>query len=1093
MCFSGDAQSLRKLKGKSRRQRMSLQLGRSALAPAACAVLTKVAMERNQQNGVHIPPKYNDSSQSPPSERQAQPQTATRTPSKRTKFERYLAREGVRAQNVKKALEALHPEDVEINKIIEEMSSPPCDVVAPEDEYGFRDTSHAPDLAHYQKFISTPKTTRSMTQSSRGNQTQGDADDDPNTDGALSMAESDIPRISAFAKLEFDDGEFYMNTYSVELGRDLSSARQAVQDAEEPAENTRSKRRKRSASSGPPSRPPRKVKRKHGRHHPSSVVSENGGVIAVDRSDSESVDGHIVKKTKSTSSSSLQMSRKGSMLFAPQATDYQALAMASLLGSVAFRQFAGSNLPIPAPEACPLIPIHPPVSGQTQTDESRRSSGEGAIEDAVGSYKAISRKHVRIAFCFEKHYFQIHILGRNGAYVDDEFCAAGDVRPLTNGSSIQIGGVSVKFQLPDVAPGDTGAESNTNADYTFNSRSGYIERSGMESSSEADNEDDEPEDAEEEVEEESDRPRRASRKAAQKASTKRVSKNVSPIKVKVGKSGKSGKQAPPKPEMAPPVQKRKGPGRPPKNGIMSKREQAILARQAREQAKAAVQKGTNGESAQPKEKASPEANLEDSSTQPNGKRKYTKRKSRVELMQGQQGTRESTEHTDSVAPEQIAPSKSAKEKKPPKPPRSPSPVIDRNSLTDEQLAKPTASYVVLIHEALTEHAEQGKGPMSLHQIYSSIARKYPYFKFIVTTVGWQSSIRHNLLQHEAFEKIEREGKGWMWGLKAGVSIEKEKKRRTTPPQSHPQYYPPPHMMQHPFPYYPGMPPPPNGYMLYPQYGPPPGVHPGMRPPPSYPSGPFPPPHRAPGQPLPIINAAADTSSSYQSPYAPSQKPNPPPPASEAPISNGASPKERSQPQQAPNASPIAAPNPQPPATISTEKQHKLDHFRAAVMQSMPDKTFGEHLLSSAIARSLGTQTHSTLPGHGANLPEHPQELFIMQTVRKILDEAPKKAQTPGGSTERGGDGGGGWGPGEAGGKVGGGLVEKGGEEEVKREGEGDATENAPPPAENASVPSKGFGEESKATDSSKPTTAGVDNNPAASTPQEPQTATGSEG
>lgn len=1052
-------------------------------------------MGRDQQNGVHVPPRHNDSSQSPPSKGQVQPQIATRPPSKRTKFERYLAREGVRAQNVRKAFEALHPEDVEINKIIEEMSSPPSDVVAPEDEYGSRDTSHAPDLAHYQKFISTPKTTRSMTQSSRGNQTQGDADEDPNTDGALSMAESDIPRISAFAKLEFDDGEFYMNTYAVELGRDLSSARQAVQDAEEPAENTRSKRRKRVASSGPSSCPPRKVKRKHGRNHPSSVVSENGGVIAVDHSDSESVDGPIVKKTKSTSSSSLQMSRKGSMLFAPQATDYQALAMASLLGSGAFGQFAGSNLPVPVPEACPLIPIHPPVSGQTQTDESRRSSGEGAMEDAVGSYKAISRKHVRIAFCFEKHYFQIHVLGRNGAYVDDEFCAAGDVRPLTNGSSIQIGGVSVKFQLPDVALGDTGAESNTNADYTFNSRSGYIERSGMESSSEADNEDDEPEDAEEEAEEESDRPRRASRKTAQKGSIMRASKKVGPAKGKVGKFSKSGKQAPPKPEMAPPIQKRKGPGRPPKNGIMSKREQAILARQAREQAKAGTQKSTNGESAPPKENASPEAKLEDSSAQPNGKRKYTKRKSKVELMQEQQGTRESTEHTDSVAPQQIAPSKSAKEKKPPKPPRSPSPVIDRNSLTDEQLAKPTASYVVLIHEALTEHAEQGKGPMSLHQIYSSIARKYPYFKFIVTTVGWQSSIRHNLLQHEAFEKIEREGKGWMWGLKAGVSIEKEKKRRTTPPpQSHPQYYPPPHMMQHPFPYYPGMPPPPNGYMLYPQYGPPHGVHPGMRPPPGYPSGPFPPPHRAPGQALPIINAAADTSSSYQSPYAPSQKPNPPPPASDAPRSNGASPKEPSQPNAPSNGSPSTAPTPQPPASISLDKQQKLDHFRAAVMQSMPDKTFGEHLLSSAIARSLGTQTHSTLPGHGANLPEHPQELFIMQTVRKILDEAPKKAQTLGGSTQKGGDGGGSLVPGEAGGKAAEAAVENGGKEEVKSEAE--AAQDAPPLAESESVQSNGVREEAATMESTKPVTAEVDPDPATAadgTPPDQKAAAGSEG
>lgn len=115
----------------------------------------------------------------------------------------------------------------------------------------------------------------------------------------------------------------------------------------------------------------------------------------------------------------------------------------------------------------------------------------------------------------------------------------------------------------------------------------------------------------------------------------------------------------------------------------------------------------------------------------------------------------------------------------------------------------------------------------------------------------------------------------------------------------------------------------------------------------------------------------------------------------------------------------------------------------------------------------------------------------MQTVRKILDEAPKKAQM----TEKGGDNGGGLGPGEAGGKVGEGAVEKGGEEEVKREGEGDAMEDAAPPAESASVQPNGVGEEAATTESGMAVTAGVDNDaatPADSTPREPQTATGSE-
>ena len=972
-------------------------------------------MEEERHAGTQMTVKHEDISHNPLSEDQTHQSSnaTTKTPPKQTQLQKYMAREGLRARNVKKALGVMHPEDLEFDRAVEDMSSP-SESAAP-GEYGFKDTSPNPDLGRYQRYFSTPKTTRSMTQSSRGNQTQGEAEEELNTDGAFSMTESDVPRISAFAKLEFDDGEFYMNTYSVELGRDLSSARQAFQKAEEPTENGGSKRKKRSASSGASSHVPRKLRRKRGRHHPSSVVSENGGVIAVDRSDSESLDGFKAKRAKSTSSSSLQISRKGSMLFAPQATDYQALAMASLMGPSAFSQFAGSSLPIPSPEACPLIPIHPPVSRPLPTEENGQSSSEAPAEDTVGSHKAISRKHVRIAFNFEKHYFQIHILGRNGAYIDDEFCAAGDVRALTNGSLIQIGGVSVKFQLPDVAVGDTGAESNTNPDYIPNGRQSLAEDSSMEDSSEVGDDDSEEEAPEEdEDKDEPDKAVRTSRKIARRVPRKANSKRIALTKGKAGRSGKFGKaeiKSIPETEMAPPIPKRKGPGRPPKNGIMSKREQALLARQAREEAKAAAQKSVDGGSKQPEDKASkasPEDKQEVISTQPNGKRKYTKRKSKTELVQEQQGTRESTEHTDSVAPEQIAALKPPKEKKLPKPPRSPSPVIDKNSLSEEQLAKPTSSYVVLIYEALTEHAEQGKGPMSLHQIYSSIARKYPYFKFVVTTVGWQSSIRHNLLQHEAFEKIEREGKGWMWGLKAGVSIEKEKRRRLSPPHTQPQYYPPPHLMQYPYAYYAGLPPPSNGHIPYSPYPPPgmpPYMHPGMRPPPGYPPGSHPSPQRPAGHPLPIINAQADTSSTYQSPYAPSRSPAQSRPPSNEPGPNQASANETSSTEDSQlrsfNASPHnakdapAAPNSLQPSqtssNLSTEKQQKLDHFRAAVMQSMPDKIFAEHLLSSAIARSLGQQVHSTLPGHGAGLPEHPQEVLIMQTVRKILDEAPKKA------------------------------------------------------------------------------------------------------
>lgn len=118
----------------------------------------------------------------------------------------------------------------------------------------------------------------------------------------------------------------------------------------------------------------------------------------------------------------------------------------------------------------------------------------------------------------------------------------------------------------------------------------------------------------------------------------------------------------------------------------------------------------------------------------------------------------------------------------------------------------------------------------------------------------------------------------------------------------------------------------------------------------------------------------------------------------------------------------------------------------------------------------------------------------MQTVRKILDAAPKKAQTQGSSmTEKGGDSGGSVMPGETVGKVGEGALEKGGKVEVKTEGE--ATMDVPGAGEGASVQSNGVCEEAATTETSKPVPAGVDHDPvaAATTPEDPKPATGSEG
>lgn len=866
-----------------------------------------------------------------------------------------------------------------------------------------------------------------------------------------------IPRIQAFAKLEFDDGEFYMNTYSVELGRDIRAARLA-QDMENDDVETRRRRRSDSGQDG--SQASNKARLA------GSVISESGGIVGAGAQDADSRRRSRGEKSKSTTSSSQQLSRKSSMHVEDNLTDYQSLAMASL------RNFEPSMLhtspleSLPAPDACPLVPIHPPTNA----------------EGLPAGHKSISRKHVRIAFNFEKRLFEVTILGRNGAFVEDQYIPVGGVQPLKSGHTIQIGVVKVRFLLPDVAIGSTGAEAIDIADPTEDSlcfefedgigEEGYKEReirewsggsggsgeSGSEEDDEENNEEDDGESSEgaenevedevrngaseaeqariddgedqedeedEEEDEEAEEPEEVQKpvrpkpkpKPKPKAKGKGKGRGRGRGKTKIANVAKAKAKPSPKPqpvlEPGQPVPKRKGPGRPPKNGIISKREQALLARKAREEAKAAALKESSAQAEERKRKSATDVTQEDGSVQPRVKRKYTKRKSK-EFQSGEaNGVRESTEHTDSISPEQGLALIPPKVKRPPKRPRSPSPVYDESKMTPEQLAKPSSSYVVLIHEALSNSKT---GALSLSQIYRAIERRYPYYKLRVQTTGWQSSVRHNLSQHDAFKKIERDGKGWMWGLVPEVSIEKEKKRRPSPPSMQPQpYYQPgpPHMMHNPY-QYAGIPPP-NGLLPPHVNHLPYGMSLGQRPFPQ--AGHLPPPLGPNGIPLSLVNAQADSSSTYQSPYQSAHQPQPPPPPPPS-YTNGYNayyptniphpppptgqvstnhlphpPPSAPYPPHPPNPPPGAHPSNINPSNkydhsgnISTDVQQAVSKFKNALISSMEDKSHGEALVSSAIKRTLYPQLCSA-----TTEDEDPQETAVMQALSRMLDNLREKA------------------------------------------------------------------------------------------------------
>jgi hypothetical protein len=161
--------------------------------------------------------------------------------------------------------------------------------------------------------------------------------------------------------------------------------------------------------------------------------------------------------------------------------------------------------------------------------------------------------------------------------------------------------------------------------------------------------------------------------------------------------------------------RRKGPGRPPKDGIMSKRERQLLIRQWREQEKAK------------KLGLDPSTVVLPEPKKPGRARKNSQGEDVFDT--GENGVKDGDDQ---------------ERKRVIRPPRSPSPQMREEDYNEEQLARPAGNYVIFIWEAIMASAEKR---LNLQQIYSAIERKYPYFKFRVNTPGWQSSVRHNLGQH----------------------------------------------------------------------------------------------------------------------------------------------------------------------------------------------------------------------------------------------------------------------------------------------------------------------------------------------------------
>lgn len=253
-------------------------------------------------------------------------------------------------------------------------------------------------------------------------------------------------------------------------------------------------------------------------------------------------------------------------------------------------------------------------------------------------------------------------------------------------------------------------------------------------------------------------------------------------------------------------EKRKGPGRPPKNGLISKRDMGIIRRKQKEFEKqgipvppldelvrivrsenkakeAAAKAAARGEAPPPMAQNFPVMQSIEMSQEPSNQPTYV-----PAVPQPMQQAMREGDYTSADPDNKGSPKRQRTY-------RSPSPMKAKEECTEEELKKPNHTYYTTLDEILSEGPPEG---LELQQIYDKICKKYPYYKYGVDGHGWQSSVRHNLKQHDRFQQVTKQGKGWLWAINQEIPFDKEKKRKPTPPpvQRPPMPYPMANGMAH---------------------------------------------------------------------------------------------------------------------------------------------------------------------------------------------------------------------------------------------------------------------------------------------------------
>lgn len=519
--------------------------------------------------------------------------------------------------------------------------------------------------------------------------------------------------------------------------------------------------------------------------------------------------------------------------------------------------------------------------------------------------KRISREHLLFHYDSDNRRWVVDVVG-NKAYVGNELYTKGTRNiPLENGTEIFISTVQIVFRLPiqvgdvesDVSEDEDDDDSDDEVDATSDRR--------LSNNAEVEDEDEDAEEPETRVQKPiklklkvakapakepasgkgkgpgKSKPKAASKSKPVEPSTEDNAESAKPVEKgkRPAEDSTAAKATPTGDETAEGVkteqngnarpinilpgsilenlapdqlpEKRKGPGRPPKNGLLSKRDERAVTRRRKEYERRNMPvPDFNVILAEVREEQkAKDAAAKGNKLRPEG---ATDAIESIEAAdQPEDGVAGQTQPRDPQASQSADAGPAGSSGLPRRPLRSPSPMKPQEAFTEEELKKPTLSYFYLLDEIL-----QATGSADLQTIYDKFQKRWPYFRYTVTTTGWQSSIRHNLSQHSRFKAVGKMGKGMLWAVDFDAPREETgtKKKKSPPPQRPPQMPMGNGQMPPGMPQYPPQYPPRYGHQQAPynpgqgqgQYSSPYGAHPGQYPP-HGPSGPH--PHHQNGQPM----------------------------------------------------------------------------------------------------------------------------------------------------------------------------------------------------------------------------------------------------